>query len=244
MALTYYGFPVLKPGDPRIVPLVYKGHVFPAGVAADVRDSFLYLIGLLDKRVEPIGLGPLGGDEWGYSYRENRNASNWSNHAAGRAIDFNATRHPNGVAIGRTFTTKQIVECRMIEAELDYTVAWGGNYKGVPDSMHWEQRKSAAEFNAAVARHRARYAPKPKEWDEVASEKEVALAVVKALGAAFSGQANTLIDAATAATVNRIIDALVDERVNLALRQQFSPDREVSNRVKNLLNEALNRKAA
>lgn len=123
-----------------IEPLVIAGESFAPGVRkGDVHTVFSHLVTQIHTRVEPVyAPGWHEADDWGFSYRQNRNANNLSCHASGTAIDFNATRHPNGVATAKTFSAAQIAECHKILAELGNLVRWGGDFTGTVDSMHWE----------------------------------------------------------------------------------------------------------
>lgn len=77
-------------------------------------------------------------DEWGWAVRPVRGqTSGYSNHAAGAAEDLNATRHPRGVSVYKTFTRRQI---RKIERRMRWfrgIVIWGGKWR-TPDGMHFE----------------------------------------------------------------------------------------------------------
>lgn len=95
------------------------------------------------RRVESIDTGIL--DDWCYACREIRDGTSLSYHAAGIAIDLNATRHPIGVSIWQTFTPAQITTVRAIAAK--YGLRWGGEWSR-PDGMHlevFEQRSVAME---------------------------------------------------------------------------------------------------
>lgn len=138
-----------------IRPLVVQGESFSPGVRDDddVYTVFKWLAEQLHERVEPIVKSDWHqADDWGYSYRENRNDPNsLSCHASGTAIDYNATRHPNGVSTRSTFTSAQVQEIHDILDELDGVIRWGGDYTGTPDAMHFEIIKPK-ERVAAVAR--------------------------------------------------------------------------------------------
>lgn len=94
------------------------------------------LIGLaadFHQLVEPITIDPY--DDWGYACRYIRGSTNnVSLHAAGIAIDLNATRHPLGAR--GTFNARQ----RATIAQLcrKYGVRWGGDFTRRPDEMHFE----------------------------------------------------------------------------------------------------------
>jgi hypothetical protein len=91
-------------------------------------------------------------DEWGWAVRPVRGqSSGYSNHAAGCACDLDATMHPRGVSIFKTFSLKQIA---LIHARLVVyrgCLRWGGDYQHSPqDGMHFEvvRNMAAVEKNA------------------------------------------------------------------------------------------------
>lgn len=122
-----------------ITPLIYKGESFAPGVrSGDVHTVFSWLVLDLDAHVEPVyAPGFHAADDWGYSYRQNRNANNLSCHASGTAIDYNATRHPNGKR--NTFSPQQIATIRnLLKVNYRSLIRWGGDFTGTPDEMHFE----------------------------------------------------------------------------------------------------------
>lgn len=139
--------------------LVVAGESFAPGVrAGDVHDVLAYVAEQLNARVEPVVRPDWHqADDWGYSYRQNRNANNLSCHAAGCAIDFNATRHPNNKS--GTFTAAQVAEIRKILAEVGGVVQWGGDFTGTKDEMHFEIKGNAAQVAAVAARLRTPVPP-------------------------------------------------------------------------------------
>lgn len=144
METAYNGWPASK--DPKainVVPLIVGGVEFVGGVrGGDVHTVLEHVAAQYHHRVEPL----VSPGCWGWSYRPNRNdPSKLSCHAAACAIDINAPQHPNGVAVGRTFTLSEIATVHLILAEideLDEVVHWGGDWTTanglVPDSMHFE----------------------------------------------------------------------------------------------------------
>lgn len=141
--------------------LIIAGEFFAPGVrAGDVHTVLQYVAEQMHRRVEPVVKGGWHtADDWGYSYRTNRNANNLSCHASGTAIDYNATRHPNGVA--GTFSAAQVSEIRKILAEVNNVVKWGGDFSGTKDEMHFEIRGNDQVVAAAV--HRIRNVPAGKK---------------------------------------------------------------------------------
>lgn len=85
----------------------------------------------LDRRGQPW-------DEWGHAVRPVRGqTSGYSQHAGGVAEDLNATLHPRGVSIHKTFTNKQIRKIRRRMKLYNGAIRWGGEWS-VPDGMHFE----------------------------------------------------------------------------------------------------------
>lgn len=128
--------------DLDVRPLIVAGESFSPGVRDDddVWTVLRYVAEQVHERVERIWApGWHEADDWGFSYRPNANNPNsLSRHSGGIAIDYNATRHPNGVPTTRTFTATQIREIHTILGEVEQVVRWGGDYTGTPDAMHFE----------------------------------------------------------------------------------------------------------
>jgi hypothetical protein len=85
-------------------------------------------------------------DEWGWAVRPVRGTTgNFSNHSSGTAADVNATVHPRGVSIWRTFKAWQIKAIRAWVNSTKYSnvLTWGGNWS-TPDGMHIEIRDGAS----------------------------------------------------------------------------------------------------
>ncbi len=142
-----------------LASLVVAGESFAPGVrAGDVHTVLQYVVTQMHLRVEPVyAPGWHTADDWGYSYRKNRNANNLSCHASGTGVDYNATRHPNGKK--NTFTPPQRVEIKKICAEVDNVVRWGGMFTGTPDDMHLEIIGTASQVARVAARIRAQGNP-------------------------------------------------------------------------------------
>lgn len=134
--------------DNREVPGAPGVHLAPGVRNGDVATVLFYVAAQLHKRVE-AGTLYAAGDEWGYSFRPNKNdSSTISCHGSATAFDWNATKHPNGKA--GTFTKAQVAEIRKILAEVNGVVAWGGDFKLTKDEMHWEISGDAAAVKAAA----------------------------------------------------------------------------------------------
>lgn len=104
----------------------------------NVEEVFTYLVVNFHRRVDDV-TKPHPADDWGFNYRANVNdPTQLSNHSSGTAIDLDATEHPNGVPIYKSFTTQQIAEIHAILRELEGVVRWGGDYTHTVDGMHFE----------------------------------------------------------------------------------------------------------
>ncbi len=145
----------------------------------DTCDVLMDLVTRFDRTVERLDL-PGERDEWSYAKRRVRQSSNiWSEHSAGTALDLNATRHPRGAR--GTFTLKQR---KAIDALLEFyegLVAWGGNFRSVPDEMHFEITKPPGHplvaRIAAKCRMAAEHHEHEMEDDDMPTAQEIAEAV-------------------------------------------------------------------
>lgn len=135
MPLTPNGFTVLEPGSPALTTVTVAGAPFvvwkPAARAVRHLVTFL-------NAVEPV---KEAGWDGGHAHRLQRGSSTkWSEHAAGTAIDWNASQHPMGVDGAPGWTADQE---RVIRRYLGTTVGklwrWGADFSR-PDSMHFELR--------------------------------------------------------------------------------------------------------
>lgn len=163
------------PGNIRVTPFAVAGVPLPGGVkAGHVSVVFRYVAEQFHQRVEHLS-ADLGC--WGYAYRQNRNADNLSCHASGTAIDLNAVRHPNGQR--DTFSLAQRAQIQAILAEVDHVVAWGGDFSGTPDEMHFEIKGSAVQV-AAVSTRLSRPIPAPKD-DDMTPEQDTRLKHIEQL---------------------------------------------------------------
>lgn len=164
----------------KIKPLVVAGESFSPGVRDHngVYTVLKYVAEQVHARVEPVVQSSWHqADDWGFSYRANANNPNsLSNHSSGTAIDYNATRHPNGVAVSRNFTSAQVAEIHKILKEVNNTVRWGGDYNSTVDAMHFEINASEAAVNAAALK-----VSKPTEWPDYADDSEQVKEVQRSL---------------------------------------------------------------
>lgn len=150
MTTSYNGWPAsTDPAKIGIKPFAVAGRSFPGGVkGGSVHWVLKYVAAQMHVRVESLYTG-IDKDDWGYSYRQNRNANNLSCHSSGTAIDVNATEHPNGQR--NTFTYAQVLEIRKILKEVGGVVRWGGDFSDTKDEMHFEIKSNATAV-AAVAK--------------------------------------------------------------------------------------------
>lgn len=100
-------------------------------------------------------------DDWSYAFRAVRGqTSGYSNHASATAWDVNATQHPRGVALAKTFTAAQIATVHRIRSAITDdsgrpVFRWGGDYvNSLIDGMHIEINATAAEVRQAANRIR------------------------------------------------------------------------------------------
>ncbi len=159
MAQSYNGWSA-APGwsvkGGQLAALVIAGEPFSPGVrAGDVHTVLQYVAQQLHNRVEPVYKpGFHAADDWGYAYRPNtNNPSQLSCHASGTAIDYNATRHPNGK--GGTWTAAQKAAILRILAEVGNVVRCLWGY----DEMHFEICAGTAAVAAVANRLRGAVSP-------------------------------------------------------------------------------------
>lgn len=148
MATSQNGWTVIASGSSPLLVAIPK--IVGRVRAGDVATVLAYLVARFDAEVEDVDAGR---DDWGYAFRPIAGqASGYSNHASGTALDLNATRHVLGQR--GTFTPAQVAALRRILAGLGGVVRWGGDYTGRADEMHFEIVGSAARVAAAAARIR------------------------------------------------------------------------------------------
>jgi len=137
---------IFTSGDPRL-----RKWYFPEGHGITRHEKWLYLrdgsIGFVlmhfflwfHETIERIDTQRQW-DEWGWAVRPIRGqTSGYSNHASGSAGDLNATVHPRGVSIWKTFKKWQIVAIHKWMKTVKYrgVLTWGGDWS-TPDGMHTE----------------------------------------------------------------------------------------------------------
>lgn len=160
---TVNGWPVLGPDTDGPFPRLRRFAIPGTGRALTLRDGAVgFLIALFalwwDERIERLDTAGDVWDEWGHAVRPVRGqSSGYSNHAGGAAADLNATRHPMGVAVSRTFTPAQIRRIRRRLLLFRGCLVWGGVWSR-PDGMHVEAARTlaACERVARVLMHTPR----------------------------------------------------------------------------------------
>lgn len=142
-------FPVLRPGDRRLhtwtVPFTGREPVRIPAHRGSAGFTLIHAAMFWDEEIEPLDLpGPR--DDWGVAFRPIRGGTEPSKHSRGVAIDLNATRHPRGVPVTRTFSNVQIHDLNhYLHAHMrNGLLTWGGwwpSHRGSttpPDGMHLE----------------------------------------------------------------------------------------------------------
>lgn len=147
--------------SPRYVPGTRVRLVVRNGAAGDLLLEVAALFDLLVQDIDQTA------DDWGYAERPIRGSTVVSNHASGTAIDLNAPAHPQGVAVRKTFTPKQISAVSALLARYHGLIVWGGTWD-LPDTdgMHFEGAKGSTPeqvtaLAATLAQHPAPPPPPP-----------------------------------------------------------------------------------
>ena len=97
--------------------------------------------------IEPLAGGIL--DDWGWAWRPIRGqVDGLSNHAAGCAVDANATKHP----LGRFGTFVNAAKIRLRLRLYRGVIRWGGDYSGRKDEMHFEINRPLADAERLARR--------------------------------------------------------------------------------------------
>lgn len=186
MATSYNGWPATQSGAGIDTSFSAAGVKFPGGVlAGDVATIFRWLADRLNT-IEPV----VPGWCWGWEYRPNvNNPSTLSCHSSGTAIDWNAPNHPNGAR--GTWSASQVAAIRGWLGELGGVVAWGADFSGTKDEMHFEIEATAAQV-ATVAARLARDSgktppvvvqpPTPAQPGNDSEDEEMALSVIRCNG--------------------------------------------------------------
>lgn len=142
-----------------ISPVVISGRSFAPGLRnGPVHVVFTHYFADYDALVEPLSLGNPAADEWGYAFRQNRNANNLSCHASATAGDANATLHPNGVrgtltgpSRGNPSVSKADMIRSLTKGKYRGLIRCGMDYDGTVDEMHHEIIGTEAQVAALAA---------------------------------------------------------------------------------------------
>ncbi len=139
MPKTGAGWQIERPGSKNLTTIHAAGQSFTVkkGAGGNISRAMQWLITELDK-IE--GIGETGWDGT-YSFRAVRGGSNWSEHAAGVAVDWNAAQHPLGGARTAGWSIKQVQAIRfLLNTPKGRVFKWGADFVNRPDSMHFEMR--------------------------------------------------------------------------------------------------------
>lgn len=198
-----------------IVPFEYRGATFAQGVA---RRAVPIFQGLID---DLIGAGyklRTGGSmdtgNWGYTYKTvTGGGSSLSFHAYGLALDFDAPHNPqHALDLPGTLPPNTSAIARKWGCE------WGGDWSVADrDRMHIEFHGEPGEVPGIVAANGGSKGggttdttpPKPKEWDEMASQAEIRAAAQAGAAAEIA----KLGDVLTTSDVGRIADAAAQRTI-------------------------------
>lgn len=132
--ISYNGWPASKDqAEIGVKPYPIKGTNIKIRCAPAAGELLAAFAAEFHSIIEPIDEGTF--DDWAYAYRNVRGTTDkLSCHSSGSAIDLNSLRHPLG-KIGTFDSTK----VPMIQAlAKKYGLAWGGDYRGRKDEMHFE----------------------------------------------------------------------------------------------------------
>lgn len=148
MSSSQNGWPIV--GHDACTDRAVCGAEFPNGwLRGDVDVVFTYLIERLHREVETI----VPGTCWGWFVKNIEGTQTKSNHGSATAIDYNATKHPQGVR--NTYGQADRDRIHAILGDLDGVVRWGGDYSGTPDDMHFEIHADRAAVERVADRIRA-----------------------------------------------------------------------------------------
>lgn len=118
------GWPTDRSADQR--------KVTGAGITLTVHKRIAGLVGWLLNETERVGYDLHAGECWGYASRPIRGSRKPSNHSWGLAVDLNAPANPMG---DRLVTD---IPAAVVDLWETHGFAWGGDYQGRKDAMHFE----------------------------------------------------------------------------------------------------------
>lgn len=140
MTATVNGWRVITRAECRVIDV--PGGQVPVHPALAV--IFTDVLTQVHQHVEPLVFP----GTWGWSEPRpvrGKTGGTPTNHASGTAVDASATKHPQGVPVGKTFTPDQLEEIRgVILPRYHGLITWGGDWRGADvDGMHWELTNGA-----------------------------------------------------------------------------------------------------
>lgn len=143
---TPNGFHVIPPGSTLLTSFQEEGITIVCW--KDAKRVMAHLANFLNavESIKEVGW------DGGYSHRLIRGSSTqWSEHSAGTALDWNASQHARGGARYGGFTKTQVDVIRWyLSTEVGKMWKWGADFQTTPDPMHFELR-SKATWDAAKA---------------------------------------------------------------------------------------------
>ncbi len=142
MPKTGAGWQIEKPGSRNLTTITAAGQRFVVkrGAGHKISYAMAWLINELN-RIEPIGESGWDGT---YAYRPVRGGSNWSEHAAGTALDWNASQHPMGGGRTEGWSISQVKAIRaLLATPRGQVFKWGADFTTRADSQHFEMRPPA-----------------------------------------------------------------------------------------------------
>lgn len=143
-ALTGYGWPVLTGSFTGPYPRLRKFAIPGTHRTVNLRDGvtgflLVHFACRWDRQIHQIDMPGETPDEWGWASRPVRGQTFIiSEHAGGKALDLDATLHPRGVPVLRTFKPVQVAKVHYLLRKYDGALGWGGDYRRTPDGMHVE----------------------------------------------------------------------------------------------------------
>ncbi len=140
---TPNGFPVIEPDDvARLTTVVTVGGAKfrVAKSAANLWTRWLRLLNAVELFSE-------AGWDGGYAHRPVTEGTAPSEHAAGMAVDVNASQHErdrDGVRTdGWSATQVRVIRWALAHTAMGKAIKWGADFQKTPDPMHFEVRSPA-----------------------------------------------------------------------------------------------------
>ncbi len=221
MATSYNGWLVDDIGSTIDQSFNINGVKYPGGVrSGDVSIVFKWFLSRLATLEAPRGPSAQypTGECWGWEVRADKNDSSlWSCHASGTAVDHNAPSHPNGGSRYQGWSNDQIAQIYawLNEAEV---IAWGADFNGTKDPMHFEIKGSVSQVNAAAIRLSGQVVP-TQGWDDMATKQEIQDAVQSVVQTAVTDAMNRVLS-----VVQNISQDVYNGTVSILRADEFKLD--------------------